>query len=38
MLGAYRIVRQLGHGGMGVVYLGEHALIGRRAAIKVLHR
>ena len=36
--GPYRVVRKLGEGGMGVVYLGEHSLIGRRAAIKVLHR
>jgi len=36
--GPYRVVRKLGQGGMGVVYLGEHNLIGRRAAIKVLHR
>ena len=35
--GAYRVVRKLGQGGMGAVYLAEHTLIGRRAAIKVLH-
>ena len=34
--GHYRIVRQLGEGGMGAVYLGQHELIGRHAAIKVL--
>ena len=34
--GPYRVVRQLGAGGMGAVYLGEHTLIGRHAAIKVL--
>jgi eukaryotic-like serine/threonine-protein kinase len=35
-IGPYRIVRKIGEGGMGTVYLGEHTLIGRRAAIKVL--
>ena len=33
----YRIVTELGSGGMGTVYFSEHTLIGRRAAIKVLH-
>ncbi len=35
-VGSYRIIKQLGEGGMGAVYLGEHLAIGRRAAIKVL--
>jgi serine/threonine protein kinase len=35
-LGSYRIVSRLGTGGMGAVYVGEHLLIGRKAAIKVL--
>ncbi len=35
-LGNYRIVSLLGQGGMGVVYVGEHAILGRKAAIKVL--
>ena len=35
-LGNYRIVSLLGRGGMGVVYVGEHAILGRQAAIKVL--
>jgi serine/threonine protein kinase len=33
----YRIVRKLGDGGMGSVYEGEHVLIKRKVAIKVLH-
>jgi putative nucleotidyltransferase with HDIG domain len=32
----YRIVAELGAGGMGTVYFGEHTVIGRPAAIKVL--
>ncbi|MBA3394577.1 MAG: protein kinase [Deltaproteobacteria bacterium] len=36
LIGQYRIVRQIGAGGMGAVYLGEHILLGRRAAIKTL--
>lgn len=35
-VGNYRITEVLGEGGMGVVYLGMHKLIGREAAIKVL--
>jgi serine/threonine-protein kinase len=36
-IGNYRIVSPLGEGGMGAVYLGEHPLIGKRVALKVLH-
>ena len=35
-VGSYRIVSRIGAGGMGAVYLAEHELIGRKAAIKVL--
>ena len=36
VIGNYQLVRKLGEGGMGAVYLGQHQLLGRRAAIKVL--
>jgi serine/threonine-protein kinase len=35
--GRYRVIRTLGAGGMGTVFLAEHALIKRRVAIKILH-
>ncbi|HME58281.1 MAG TPA: protein kinase, partial [Terracidiphilus sp.] len=34
--GKYRIVRKLGAGGMGVVYLGEHLMLGGQLALKFL--
>jgi serine/threonine-protein kinase len=36
VIGTYRVLSKLGEGGMGAVYIGEHTLLGRRAAIKVL--
>lgn len=36
MIGSYRVVRSLGSGGTGRVYLGEHPVIGTKVAIKVL--
>ncbi len=36
LAGRYRIVRHLGEGAMGSVYLGEHLRFGRMDAIKVL--
>ena len=37
-LGQYRILDQIGRGGMGLVFLAEHDLMGRRVAVKVLPR
>ncbi len=37
-IGNYRILRRLGVGGMGAVYLAEHPLIGKKVALKVIHR
>lgn len=37
LFGNYRMVRLLGEGGFGEVYLVENPLIHRRAAVKVLH-
>ena len=34
----YRIVRELGHGGMGVVYLADHRIMERQVAIKVINK
>ena len=36
-VGSFRLVRRIGHGGMGSVYLGEQTLIGSKVAVKVLH-
>ena len=37
VIGGYRLIAPMRSGGMGTVYYGEHTLIGRRAAIKILH-
>lgn len=35
-LGSYRLLRPLGKGGMGIVYLGEHQVMKRLMALKIL--
>jgi serine/threonine protein kinase len=37
IVGSYRIVKEIGRGGMGTVYEAVHAVLPRRAAVKVMH-
>jgi tRNA A-37 threonylcarbamoyl transferase component Bud32/photosystem II stability/assembly factor-like uncharacterized protein len=37
MVGSFRVVRKIGEGGMGQVFEAVQEMIGKRAAIKVLH-
>lgn len=34
--GSYRLLEPIAQGGMGILYMGEHVLLGKRAAIKIL--
>src|SRR6478609_7095317 len=36
-VGNYRVVKKLGSGAMGSVFLAEHPMIGKRVALKVIH-
>jgi serine/threonine-protein kinase len=36
VLGSYRLLQQIGAGGMGRVFIAEHVRLGRRVALKVL--
>jgi len=36
--GNYRILSRIGVGGMGMVFLAEHPHIGKRVALKIIHR
>ncbi|MDQ3365105.1 MAG: serine/threonine protein kinase [Myxococcota bacterium] len=38
LVGSYRIVKEIGRGGMGTVYEAVHTVLPRRAAIKVMHK
>ncbi len=37
-IGNYVVLSKIGTGGMGAVYLAEHPTIGKRVALKVIHR
>src|SRR5262245_54187264 len=36
VLGNYRLIQEIGSGGVGRVFLAEHVLLGRRVALKML--
>jgi serine/threonine-protein kinase len=38
LVGSYRVVKEIGRGGMGIVYEAAHAILPRRAALKVMHK
>src|SRR5512139_856360 len=38
IVGSYRLVKEIGRGGMGIVFEAAHTILPRRAAIKVMHK
>jgi serine/threonine protein kinase len=38
LLGPYKILKPIGKGGMGAVYLAEHTTLSRKVALKILHQ
>jgi serine/threonine-protein kinase len=38
LVGSYRLLKEIGRGGMGTVYEAMHAILPRRAAVKVMHK
>ena len=37
IIGNYEITAKIGEGGMGVVYLAVHPVIGKKVAMKAIH-
>jgi serine/threonine-protein kinase len=37
IVGSYRIIKEIGRGGMGTVYEAVHTVLPRRAALKIMH-
>jgi serine/threonine protein kinase len=37
VVGSYRLVKEIGRGGMATVYEARHAVLSRRAAVKIMH-
>lgn len=37
LVGPYRLIQELGSGGMGAVFIGQHTILGKTRAIKITH-